>query len=102
MDFAHILLGLVSSFVAEAVGLAFTTGLHRSTKEFNMDPVTLQVCTVSELGIARVTDHQIRTRLFWALYALDTTLAYSQGRPPLIRLSECEFNQVVWCDLAEL
>jgi hypothetical protein len=35
--------GSVSSFVAEAVGLAFTTGLHRSTKEFNMDPVTLQV-----------------------------------------------------------
>ncbi|RAO70505.1 uncharacterized protein BHQ10_006517 [Talaromyces amestolkiae] len=45
--------GPVSSFVAEAIGLAFTTGLHRSTKDFNMDPVTLQ------------------------------------GRPPLIRLSEC-------------
>jgi hypothetical protein len=30
--------------VAEAIGLAFTTGLHRSTKDFNMDPVTLQVC----------------------------------------------------------
>ncbi len=35
--------GAVSGFVAEAVGLAFTTGLHRSTREFNMDPVTLQV-----------------------------------------------------------
>ncbi|KIV97515.1 hypothetical protein PV10_01262 [Exophiala mesophila] len=68
--------GSVSSFVAEAVGLAFTTGLHRSTKEFNMDPVTLQ----------------IRTRLFWALYTLDTALAYSQGRPPLIRLSECSVD----------
>lgn len=38
--------GSVSSFVAEAVGLAFTTGLHRSTKEFNMDPVTLQVSSL--------------------------------------------------------
>ncbi|EXJ84012.1 hypothetical protein A1O3_04679 [Capronia epimyces CBS 606.96] len=72
----------VSSFVAEAVGLAFTTGLHRSTKEFNMDPVTLQ----------------IRTRLFWALYTLDTALAYSQGRPPLIRLSECSVELPVIVD----
>ncbi|KAK4941607.1 hypothetical protein LTR10_018484 [Elasticomyces elasticus] len=72
----------VSSFVAEAVGLAFTTGLHRSTKEFNMDPVTLQ----------------IRTRLFWALYTLDIALAYSQGRPPLIRLSECSVDLPVIVD----
>jgi len=35
--------GSLSSFIAEAVGLAFTTGLHRSTVEFKMDPVTLQV-----------------------------------------------------------
>lgn len=72
----------VSSFVAEAVGLAFSTGLHRSTTEFHMDPVTLQ----------------IRTRLFWALYTLDTTLAYSQGRPPLIRLSECSVDLPVIVD----
>ncbi|KAH7014183.1 uncharacterized protein B0I36DRAFT_48499 [Microdochium trichocladiopsis] len=32
---------------------------------------------------------QIRTRLFWALYIRDITFAYNQGRPPLIRLSEC-------------
>lgn len=37
------LTGSVSSFVSEAVGLAFATGLHRSTREFKMDPVTLQV-----------------------------------------------------------
>ncbi|KAF1814417.1 hypothetical protein P152DRAFT_512783 [Eremomyces bilateralis CBS 781.70] len=72
----------VSSFVAEAVGLAFTTGLHRSTNEFKMDPVTLQV----------------RTRLFWALYTLDTSLTYSQGRPPLIRLSECSVDLPVIVD----
>ncbi|KAF7561742.1 hypothetical protein G7046_g2399 [Stylonectria norvegica] len=78
----NLVLGSVSSFIAEAVGLAFTTGLHRSTVEFKMDPVTLQ----------------IRTRLFWALYTLDTTLAYSQGRPPLIRLSECSVDLPVIVD----
>ncbi|OCF54409.1 hypothetical protein L486_07957 [Kwoniella mangroviensis CBS 10435] len=65
--------GVASSFVAEAIGLAYATGLHRSTDDFRMDPVTMQ----------------IRTRLFWALYSLDIALAYSQGRPALIRLSEC-------------
>ncbi|WVQ64065.1 uncharacterized protein L199_002224 [Kwoniella botswanensis] len=64
--------GVASSFVAEAIGLAYATGLHRSTDDFRMDPVTMQ----------------IRTRLFWALYSLDVALAYSQGRPALIRLSE--------------
>ena len=34
--------GLHASFVAEAIGLAFATGLHRSTDEFEMDPVTAQ------------------------------------------------------------
>ncbi|WWC64303.1 uncharacterized protein I303_106913 [Kwoniella dejecticola CBS 10117] len=68
--------GIASSFVAEAIGLAFATGLHRSTDDFRMDPVTMQ----------------IRTRLFWSLYSLDIALAYSQGRPALIRLSECSIE----------
>ncbi|WVQ81680.1 hypothetical protein IAT38_003805 [Cryptococcus sp. DSM 104549] len=68
--------GDTSSFVTEAIGLAFTTGLHRSTREFNMDPVTLQ----------------IRTRLFWALYSMDIAIAYSQGRPALIPLQECSIE----------
>ncbi|OCF34177.1 hypothetical protein I316_04127 [Kwoniella heveanensis BCC8398] len=68
--------GIASSFLAEAIGLAFATGLHRSTDDFRMDPVTLQ----------------IRTRLFWALYSLDVALAYSQGRPALLRLSECSIE----------
>ncbi|WWC73361.1 uncharacterized protein I206_107328 [Kwoniella pini CBS 10737] len=68
--------GVASSFVAEAIGLAFATGLHRSTDDFRMDPVTMQ----------------IRTRLFWSLYSLDIALAYSQGRPALIRLSECSIE----------
>nr|XP_019047902.1 hypothetical protein I302_04522 [Kwoniella bestiolae CBS 10118]OCF26832.1 hypothetical protein I302_04522 [Kwoniella bestiolae CBS 10118] len=74
--------GIASSFVAEAIGLAFATGLHRSTDDFRMDPVTLQ----------------IRTRLFWALYSLDVALAYSQGRPALIRLSECSIELPVVVD----
>ncbi|WVF67228.1 hypothetical protein IAT40_001976 [Kwoniella sp. CBS 6097] len=68
--------GIASSFLAEAIGLAFATGLHRGTDDFRMDPVTLQ----------------IRTRLFWALYSLDVALAYSQGRPALLRLSECSIE----------
>ncbi|WRT68787.1 uncharacterized protein IL334_005767 [Kwoniella shivajii] len=68
--------GIASSFVAEAIGLAFATGLHRSTDTFRMDPVTMQ----------------IRTRLFWALYSLDVAVAYSQGRPALIRLSDCSIE----------
>ncbi|WVQ94815.1 hypothetical protein IAU59_001898 [Kwoniella sp. CBS 9459] len=68
--------GIASSFLAEAIGLAFATGLHRSTDDFRMDPVTVQ----------------IRTRLFWALYSLDVALAYSQGRPALLRLSECSIE----------
>lgn len=40
---AYHSLGSVSSFVAEAIGLGFTTGLHRSIRDFKMDPVTLQV-----------------------------------------------------------
>ena len=56
-----------------------------------MDPVTLQVKHVFARQYSTTdADQQIRTRLFWALYTLDTALAYSQGRPPLIRLSECE------------
>nr|ODN92863.1 hypothetical protein L204_05032 [Cryptococcus depauperatus CBS 7855] len=73
--------GEVSGFVSEALGLGITTGLHRNTAEFLMDPVTAQ----------------IRTRLFWALWSLNITLAYSQGRPSLVSLSMCsiEFPAIV-------
>ncbi|WVQ72168.1 hypothetical protein IAR50_001713 [Cryptococcus sp. DSM 104548] len=68
--------GEASSFVSEAIGLGFTTGLHRNASEFQMDPVTSQV----------------RTRLFWALYRINISLAYSQGRPSLILLSDCSVD----------
>ncbi|ODN83758.1 hypothetical protein L202_01849 [Cryptococcus amylolentus CBS 6039] len=68
--------GEASSFVSEAIGLGFTTGLHRNASEFQMDPVT----------------SQIRTRLFWALYRINISLAYSQGRPSLILLSDCSVD----------
>ncbi|KAL7422060.1 hypothetical protein Q5752_003835 [Cryptotrichosporon argae] len=68
--------GAHASLVAGGVGLALATGLHRSAAEFAMDPVTAQ----------------LRARLFWAFFALDTALAYSHGRPALIRLSECSVD----------
>ncbi|KAM0755493.1 hypothetical protein T439DRAFT_4590 [Meredithblackwellia eburnea MCA 4105] len=62
-----------SGFLGEAISLGFSTGLHRSMDEWNVDPVT----------------REVRARLFWGLYIMDVSLAYAQGRPAMIRLSEC-------------
>lgn len=68
--------GVASSYIGEAIGLAYAAGLHKSYEGFNLDPITTQ----------------IRIRLFWGLYILDTSLAYAHGRPSLIKLSDCTID----------
>lgn len=75
------------------MALAFSTGLHRSLQDWKVDPVSQQVRKpLSPSGPVLICFlmNQVRARLFWGLYTLDTALAYSQGRPALIRLAECK------------
>ncbi|KAL1404830.1 hypothetical protein Q8F55_008440 [Vanrija albida] len=68
--------GVASSYVGEAISLAYAAGLHKSYEGFDLDSITTQ----------------IRIRLFWGLYILDTSLAYAHGRPSLIKLSDCTID----------
>ncbi|EIN06981.1 hypothetical protein PUNSTDRAFT_135683 [Punctularia strigosozonata HHB-11173 SS5] len=62
-----------ASLVGQAIALAFASGMHQASEHWNFD------CVVSEC----------RKRVFWAIYSLDKAVACAIGRPPMLRIADC-------------
>jgi hypothetical protein len=63
------------ALLSEAITLSFDAGLHRSVDAYDcFDPV----------------ESEIRKRTFWAVYMWDKQVGAAFGRPPLIRLRDCD------------
>jgi len=60
---------------SEAVTLSIDAGLHRSVEAYDcFDPV----------------EREVRKRTFWAVYMWDKQVGAAFGRPPMIRLRDCD------------
>ncbi|KAG8756600.1 hypothetical protein FRC14_002919 [Serendipita sp. 396] len=63
------------ALLSESVTLSFDAGLHRSVEAYDcFDPI----------------ENEIRKRTFWAVYMWDKQVGAAFGRPPLIRLRDCD------------
>ena len=63
------------ALLSEAVTLSFDAGLHRSVEAYDcFDPV----------------EYEIRKRTFWCVYMWDKQAGAAFGRPPLLRLRDCD------------
>jgi hypothetical protein len=63
------------ALLSEAITLSFDAGLHRSVEAYDcFDPL----------------ESEVRKRTFWAVYMWDKQICASFGRPPLIRLRDCD------------
>jgi hypothetical protein len=73
--------GMVSralALMAEAVTLSMDAGLHRSADAYDwFDPV----------------EDQVRKRTFWCIYMWDKQASAQFGRPPMLRLRDCDIDQ---------
>jgi hypothetical protein len=66
------------ALMAEAVTLAMDAGLHRSADAYDwFDAI----------------EDQVRKRTFWCIYIWDKQAAAQFGRPPMIRLRDCDIDQ---------
>ncbi|KAG8809660.1 hypothetical protein FRC17_003346, partial [Serendipita sp. 399] len=63
------------ALLSESVTLSFDAGLHRSVEAYDcFEPI----------------ENEIRKRTFWAVYMWDKQVGAAFGRPPLIRLRDCD------------
>jgi hypothetical protein len=73
--------GMVSralTLMAEAVTLSMDAGIHRSADAYDwFDPV----------------EDQVRKRTFWCIYMWDKQASAQFGRPPMIRLRDCDIDE---------
>lgn len=66
------------ALLAEAVTLALDTGLHRSADAYDVfDPI----------------EDEVRKRTFWCIYLWDKQAAAHFGRPPMVRLRDCDVGE---------
>ncbi|OCH91762.1 hypothetical protein OBBRIDRAFT_791989 [Obba rivulosa] len=66
------------ALLAEAVTLSIDAGLHRSVDDYDaFDPI----------------EDEVRKRTFWCVYLWDKQAAAHFGRPPLIRLRDCDVGE---------
>lgn len=64
--------------LAEAVTLAIDIGLHRSVDDYDVfDPI----------------EDEVRKRTFWCVYLWDKQTSSYFGRPPVIRLRDCDVGE---------
>ncbi|KDQ51837.1 hypothetical protein JAAARDRAFT_40663 [Jaapia argillacea MUCL 33604] len=71
------------SLLAEAVTLSIDAGLHRSADAYDIfDPI----------------EEQVRKRTFWSVYVWDKQAVAHFGRPPMIRLRDCDLTAPVIVD----
>ncbi|KAF8581867.1 hypothetical protein K439DRAFT_1653947 [Ramaria rubella] len=66
------------ALLSEAVTLSFDAGLHRSTAQY---------------AAFTPLEDEIRKRTFWAVYIWDKQAAAAFGRPPLLRLRDCDVGE---------
>ena len=63
------------ALLAEAITLSFDAGLHRSVEAYDcFDPI----------------ENEVRRRTFWSIYIWDKQVGAAFGRPPLVRLRDCD------------
>jgi Fungal specific transcription factor domain len=66
------------ALLSEAVTLSIDAGLHRSVDAYDcFDPV----------------EREVRIRTFWAVYMWDKQVGAAFGRPPMIRLRDCDVSE---------
>lgn len=71
------------ALLAEAVTLSLDTGLHRSADAYDVfDPI----------------EDEVRKRTFWCVYLWDKQAAAHFGRPPMIRLRDCDVGEPAMVD----
>lgn len=66
------------SLLAEAVTLSIDAGLHRSADDYDVfDPI----------------EDEVRKRTFWCVYLWDKQSSSHFGRPPMMRLRDCDVGE---------
>ena len=66
------------ALLSEAVTLSFDAGLHRSVEAYDgFDPI----------------ENEVRKRTFWCVYMWDKQAGAAFGRPPLLRLRDCDVSE---------
>ena len=66
------------ALLAEAVTLSLDAGLHRSADDYDLfDPV----------------EDEVRKRTFWCVYMWDKQASAHFGRPPVLRLRDCDVGE---------
>ncbi|KAH7091758.1 fungal-specific transcription factor domain-containing protein [Auriculariales sp. MPI-PUGE-AT-0066] len=66
-----------AALLSEAITLSVDVGLHRSTEQYDD-------------GWFDAKELESRKRTFWAVYCWDKQLAAAFGRPPMLRLRDCD------------
>jgi hypothetical protein len=76
-------LSKAASLLSEAITVSIDAGLHRSADTYDLfDPI----------------EDEVRKRTFWCVYIWDKQLAAHFGRPPLIRLRDCDVGEPTLVD----
>ncbi|GLB40905.1 putative fungal specific transcription factor [Lyophyllum shimeji] len=71
-------LSKAAALLAEAVTMSIDAGLHRCADSYDLfDPI----------------EDEVRKRTFWCVYIWDKQLGAHFGRPPLIRLRDCDVSE---------
>ncbi|KAG6844764.1 hypothetical protein H0H87_003987 [Tephrocybe sp. NHM501043] len=76
-------LSKAASLLAEAVTMSIDAGLHRCADDYDVfDPI----------------EDEVRKRTFWCVYIWDKQLSAHFGRPPLMRLRDCDVSEPAGVD----
>ncbi|KAG9220144.1 hypothetical protein CCMSSC00406_0007161 [Pleurotus cornucopiae] len=71
-------LSKAASLLSEAITMCIDSGMHRSADTYDVfDPI----------------EDEVRKRTFWCVYIWDKQLAAHFGRPPMIRLRDCDVGE---------
>lgn len=71
-------LSKAAALLSEAISISIDAGLHRSADTYDLfDPI----------------EDEIRKRTFWCVYMWDKQLSAHFGRPPMIRLRDCDIGE---------
>ncbi|EIW56190.1 uncharacterized protein TRAVEDRAFT_128689 [Trametes versicolor FP-101664 SS1] len=66
------------ALLAESVTMSFDAGLHRSSDDYDLfDPI----------------EDEVRKRTFWCVYLWDKQASAHFGRPPMLRLRDCDVGE---------
>jgi hypothetical protein len=76
-------LSKAAALLSEAVTVSIDSGLHRSADTYDIfDPI----------------EDEVRKRTFWCVYIWDKQLSAHFGRPPMIRLRDCDVSEPALVD----